>query len=108
MEFVVPVDNRVKLKKKNEKKDKYLNLDGKLKETVEHESDNYINCNCKSWFSHRIVIKGIGGLGNERMSRDHPICYITEIGWNTEKSPGNSRRHAVTKTPVKDHQITLV
>ena len=38
---------------------------------------------------------------------DHPN-YIIEIGQNTEKSPGDLRRLAVTKTPVKDHQLTLV
>ena len=29
-------------------------------------------------------------------------------GQNTEKSPGDLRRLAVTQTPVKDHQITLI
>ena len=27
---------------------------------------------------------------------------------NTEKSPGDLRRLAVTQTPVKDHQLTLM
>ena len=30
------------------------------------------------------------------------------IGKNTEKSPGDLRRLAVTQTPVKDHQLRLV
>ena len=31
-----------------------------------------------------------------------------KIGQNTEKSPGDLRRLAVTQTPVKDHQLTLI
>ena len=33
---------------------------------------------------------------------------IAEIGQNTEKSPGDLRRLAVTKTLVKNHHLTLV
>ena len=33
---------------------------------------------------------------------------IIEIGQNTEKSPGDLRRLAVTQSPVKDHQLTLM
>ena len=42
------------------------------------------------------------------MSEDHPNHGIIEIGQNTEKSPGDLRRLAVTQTPGKDHQLTLV
>ena len=31
--------------------------------------------------------------------------YITENGQNAAKSPGDLRRLAVTKTPVKNHQL---
>ena len=45
MNFVVPVDHKVKLKER-EKKDKYLNIASELKKkTVEHESDGDTNCN---------------------------------------------------------------
>ena len=37
------------------------------------------------------------------MNQDHLDCCIVEIGQNTEKSPGNLRRLAVTQTNVKDH-----
>ena len=47
---------------------------------------------------------GTKGLGNERMSGDHPNYYITEINKNTEKSPGYLRRFTVTQTPVKNSQ----
>ena len=42
------------------------------------------------------------------MSEDLPNYYIIENGQNTEKSPGDLRRRAVTQTPVKDHQLTLM
>ena len=48
------------------------------------------------------------GIGNRRKNQNHPNCSIVEIGYNTEKSPGNLRRFAVTQTPVKDPQLTLV
>ena len=38
------------------------------------------------------------------MSGDHPNYNIIENGQNTEKSPGDLRRLAVTQTPVKNHQ----
>ena len=39
---------------------------------------------------------------------DHPNYSIIENGQNTEKSPGDFRRHADIQTPVKDHQIKLM
>ena len=52
--------------------------------------------------------KGTGGIGNKRKNRDHPVCIIAEIGLNTEESPGDLKRLAVTQTPLKDHQLTVV
>ena len=42
------------------------------------------------------------------MSGDHPNNSIIENGQNTEKSPGNLRRSAVTQTPGKNHQLKLM
>ena len=36
------------------------------------------------------------------------VDTIKTIGQNTEKSPGDLRRVAVTQTPVKDHQLKLM
>ena len=110
--FPVLADYRVKLKE-SEKEDKYHDLvkelrKKKTKKTVEHESDDYINCNRCSWYSHQRIDTRIGGLGNKKTSEDHSNCRIIEIGQNTEKSPGNLRRLAVTQTPVKDHHLTLM
>ena len=107
VDFTVPADHRIKLKE-NEKKDKYFNLARKLEKTGKYESDNYTNCNWRSWYSHQRLIKGTGGFGNKRMSGDHLKYYIIENGQNTEKSPGDLRRLAVTQTTVKDHQLTLM
>ena len=73
--FAVSVDHRIKLKE-NEKKDKYL----ELKKTMEHEGDNYSNRDWCFWYSHQRIIKGTGGLGNNRTSGDHPNYNIIEIG----------------------------
>ena len=45
------------------------------------------------------ITKGTGGLGSWRTSGDHPNYYIINNGQNTEKSPGDLRRLAVTQTP---------
>ena len=46
--------------------------------------------------------KGSGGLGNKRTSGHHPDYSIVEIGQNTEKSPRDLRRLAVTQSPVEN------
>ena len=43
----------------------------------------------------------------KRMSEDHPNYSIIEIGQNTEKSPGELKRLAVTQTPVRNHRLML-
>ena len=52
--------------------------------------------------------KRTGGVGNKRRSRDHPNYSVIKIGQNTEKSPGDLRRLAVTQTPVINPLLTLV
>ena len=106
MDFAVPADHRVKLKV-SEKNDKYLDLARKLKK-LEHKSDNYTNCNWCSWYSRRRINKGTGELGNKRTSGDYLNYYIIENCQNTEKSPGDYMRLAVTQTSVKDHLLTLM
>ena len=107
-DFAVPADHSLKLKKKCEKKDTYLDLTRKLKKTMEHEGDDYTNCDWWFWYSNKRIIKGPGCLGYWRTSRDHPNDSIIENGQNTEKSPGDLRRLAVIQTPVKDHQLSSV
>ena len=65
-------------------------------------------CNWCTWYSHQRIDKVTGGLGNKRMSGDHPNDSTIKISQNTEKSPGDLRRLAVTQTLVEDHHLTLV
>ena len=75
---------------------------------MKHESDVYTNHNWRPWYSHRRIIKGSRRLGKKRTRGDHPNYYIIVIGQNTEKSPEDLRRLAVTQTSLKDHQLTLM
>ena len=74
---------------------------------MEHESDIDTNCNWCSWCSHQRIDTGTGRLGN-KMGGDYTNNRIIEIGQNTEKSPGNLRRLAVTQTPARNQQLILV
>ena len=76
--------------------------------TMERESDGDTNCKWCALYSHQRIGTGTEGLGNKMMSGDHPNNTIIEIGQNTEKSPGNLRRLAITQTLVENHQLTLV
>ena len=93
VDFAIPADHKVKLKEsEKKKKDKYLDLMRELK---------------KLWDVKVMFIPIIiGALGtvtkNKRMSGDHLKYCIIEISQNTEKSPGDLRRLAVTQSPVKD------
>ena len=51
---------------------------------------------------------GTGGLGNKRTSWDHSNDGIIKIDQNTENSPGDLRRLAITQNPAKDHRLKLV
>ena len=46
-----------------------------------------------------------GGLENKRASGDHPNNSIIKIEQDTENSPGDWRRIAVTQTLVRTHQL---
>ena len=47
-------------------------------------------------------------VGNRRTNQDYPDYSIVKIGQNTQESPGDLKRLAVTQTPVNDHQLKLV
>ena len=75
---------------------------------MEHESDSDTKCNWCNWYSHQRIGTKTGGLGNKRMSGDHPNDRIIKISQNTEKSLGNLRRFAVAQNEVRNHQLMLV
>ena len=89
-DFAISVAHRVKVKE-NEKRDKYLDLarKQKKKKAIEYEGDGDIYCNSgTSW--------------------DYLIYSIVKIGQNTENSPRDLKRLAITQNPVNDHQLKLV
>ena len=66
--LAVPADYSVK----KEKKDEYLNLAGELIKNMEREVDGDTNCNWSARYSHQKIGTETGGLGNTRISGDHP------------------------------------
>ena len=100
VDFVVPVDHRVKLKE-CEKRDKYLDLVRELKKTVEHKIEGFTNYNWCSWYSQWMISTRTGGLRNHGTGGEYPNDSIIEIGQNPEKSPGVLWRFAAFKLQWK-------
>ena len=100
---------RVKKKKKRNRIDRqHFNLGRKLKESVNHEVDSDTN-------SGGSVSNGPQKLAKETVRREDqskrrdPLDYIIfENGQYTQVNPIDNRRLAVSQTPVKDHQLTMV
>ena len=103
VDFAIPVDARIKLKE-SEKKDKYVDLARELKKLWNMEVTIIPIVIGEFGIEH----KGTGGLGSSRSRGGHRNYSIIENDQNTEKSPGDLRRFAVTQTPVKDHRLTLM
>ena len=70
---------------------------------MEHEGEGDTNYNWRTKKNIQRTGKGTGRLENKRTSEDHPNYSIIKIGQNTEKSPGDLRRLAVTQTPEQNH-----
>ena len=68
---------------------------------MEHEGDGDTNCNWCTRYSHLRIGTRTGGLGNKRMSKDHPKLSLVEGSQNTEKNPGDLSILDVTQIPVK-------
>ena len=75
---------------------------------MENESNGSSSYNWRTRYGHQMINTRTGGLGNKRTSGDHPNYSIIKIGQNTEKSPGDLRRLAVTQTPMKNRWQTLM
>ena len=59
---------------------------------MKDESDGDTSCNWCTQYSHQRIGTGTEGLGNKKMSGDHPNYSIIKIGQNAEKSPGDEER----------------
>ena len=77
VDFVVSVDHRVKLKEK--RRDKYLDLAREQNKTIEHDNDRDTSFNWCPQFSHQRFGTRTGGVGYKRES-------IGKIDQNPEKS----------------------
>ena len=75
---------------------------------MEHESGGGANCNWFARYTYQKTGKRTGRIGNKMTSGDYPNFSIVKIGQNTEKSPEDLRRLALTQTPAENHQVTLV
>ena len=53
-------------------------------------------------------MKGTGGFGSWGRMETIQTTALMRNGQNTEKNLGELRRLAVTKIPVKNHQLTLL
>ena len=96
MYFAVPADHTLRIKE-SEKRNEYQDLARELK-GMKYESNGDSN---RNWRRHQRFGIGTRGLGNKWISVDHPDYIIIKISKNTEKSPGDLKRLAVTETPVK-------
>ena len=56
MDYVVPVDNKVKIKE-SEKRVKYQDLARELKKTMDQEGDGDITCNWYTWNNTLRIVK---------------------------------------------------
>ena len=93
MDQAVPVDQRIRIKE-HEKRDKDLDRSRELKKKYE------------TWKCGRSNLqrfgKGTGRLRNQRTSEDYADHSIIKIVQNTEKSPGDLRKLAVTQLRWKN------
>ena len=105
MDFAVPADHRIKL---NENEKKFFGLARELKNLWNMKvTYTPIVIGALSTLTQKIG-KRTRRLRNKRTSGDHPNYNVIDIGQYTKKSPGDLRRLAVTQTPVKIHQVTLM
>ena len=93
--------------KENGKKDKYLDPAKKLK-MLGNIKITVIQIITGSFVMVPKGFKGTERAENIRTCRYQADFSITKISQNTEKSHGGMRRLAITQTPAKDHQLTLV
>ena len=91
--------------KESEKKDKYYDLAREWKKLWNMKVTIVPIVIC----ALGTITKGfLKSLGSWRTRRDYPNDSIAEDSQNTETSPGDLRRLAVTQTPVKNHQLILI
>ena len=106
MDFAVLADHGTKVKE-NEKKNKYLELAREKKKQLNKKVMLIPPVNGALGTATKRLVQGLEDL-EIRGRGDHPNYSIIKIGQNAEESPRDLRRLAVTQTPVKNHQQTLM
>ena len=106
MDFAVSDDHRIKLKE-SEKKDKYLDLARELKKLWNMKVTIIPIVIGAFGIVTKGLLKRLEDLEVGRRVETIQTTALFENGQNTEKSPGDLRRLAVTQTPVKNHQLKL-
>ena len=94
MNFAVPTDHRVKLKE-SEKKDKFLDLARELKKLWNMKIPFILIAIGALGTVTEGLLKGLEGLKIRALVEAIQTYYFSEIGQNSEKSPGDLRRFAV-------------
>ena len=103
MDFAIPSES-----KRKQKDTQTLGPPKRTKIAVEHEGDGDIGYNWCTWNTPQWFGKRSGRSGNRKKNQKCLNYSLLEINQNTELSPGNLRRLAVTQTTEKDHQLNLV
>ena len=98
VDFAIPMDHRGKIRENKERQILWPCQGNK--KAMEFEVDGDSNCNWYVWNNPQRLGKRAGGVRNQWTSQDHPKYSIVKINQNTEKSPGDLRRLAVTQTPI--------
>ena len=65
-----------------------------------------LSTNWYALYNLQRIGKEIRRLGNKK-NRDHPNYSVIKFGQNTEKSPGDMRRHIINQTPMRNHHVML-
>ena len=96
------------LKKKRIKVREVLGPYQRTEKVMEHESDGDASSNWSTRNDPQRIGKETGRAKNRETSIDYLNYSITKVGNNTEKSPRDLRRLAVSQSPVRNYQLTLV
>ena len=102
MDFAILVDQR-----ENQRKEKEIQVLGpcpRTKKNMEYKIDGNTKCNSHAWNSFQRLGKQAGGVGNWRMSQDHPSNSIAKIGQNIKKKSLGGLKRLVPQTPEENQQ----
>ena len=83
-----------------------MGLAGELKKAMVSDSDTF--CNWYTRNNPQRIGKVTGRLRNKRTSRDNSNSSIIKIGQKTKKTPEDLTRLALTQTPRRNYELTLV